>query len=163
MVCGLMSPSIAFQSHVAKTQRPYLERLLFFNACQERVTDCIANAVEHFGPPEILEEDQRLRIRVGGEAGVQCLFAVESETGRPIGVAIYIRPELEQITVLHVSVASEYATGGWKANEHLLLRLLRELRRSTRRVKGVRRIELFYLRGRSPSSRPRPLPAKTSL
>lgn len=157
-----MSPSIVFQSHVPKSQRHFLEILLFFNACQKRVTDCIANAVERFGPPEVIEEDQRLRIRVGGQDDVQCLFAVEAETGRPVGVAIYIRPELEQITVLHVSIASEYATGGWKSNEQLLLRLLRELRRSTRRVKGVRRMELFYLKERSPASRPRLLSAKSS-
>jgi hypothetical protein len=143
-----MSP-FAFQSHVSRSQRGYLERLMFFNACQRRVTDCIANAVERFGPPEILEEDQRLRIRVGGRDDVQCLFATEAETGRPVGVAVYIRSDVEQITVLHVSIATEYARGGVKSNELLLLRLLRELRRSTRRVKGVQRMELFYLTGRS--------------
>lgn len=158
----LMSPSIVFQSHVAPAQRRYLEAVMFFNACQGRVMDCIADAIDRFGKPEIVEEGQRLRIRVGGRDDVQCLFAVEGATGRPVGVAVYARTDPEQITVLHVSVASEYATGGWKANEQLLLKLLRELRRSTRQVKGVRRMELYYLIGRGKGSRNR-APAKSPL
>lgn len=150
-----MSSSIAFQSHVAHSQRRFLEALMFFNACQGRVMDCIAEAVERFGTPEIIEEGTRLRIRVGGRDDVQCLFAIEAANGRPVGVAVYIRPDLEHITVLHVSIASEYATGGIKSGEQLLLRLLRELRRSTRKVKGVQRVELYYLTGRSQSTRGR--------
>lgn len=157
-----MSP-FAFQSHVSKAHRGYLERLMFFNACQERVTDCIADAVERFGTPEIVEEDQRLRVRVGGRDDVQCLFATEEASGKPVGVAVYIRSELEQITVLHVSVATEYATGGVKSGDQLLLRLLRKLRRSTRRVKGVQRMELLYLTGRAPGQRMRMSGAKNPL
>lgn len=150
-----MNSSFAFQSHVAQSQRRFLEALVFFNACQGRVMDCIAEAVERFGTPEIVDEGPRLSMRVGGRDDVQCLFAVESATGRPVGVALYIRPDLEHITVLHLSISSEYATGGLKAGEQLLLRLLRELRRSTRKVKGVRRVELYYLTGRSNSARTR--------
>jgi hypothetical protein len=50
--------------------------------------------------------------------------------------------------VVHIGVAAEFASGGKRANEQLLLRLLRELRRSSRRIKGVERFELFYLSGR---------------
>ncbi|MET0987769.1 MAG: hypothetical protein ABW034_20420 [Steroidobacteraceae bacterium] len=157
-----MTPSIAFQSHVAQSQRRFLEALVFFNACQVRVMDCIAEAVERFGTPEIVEEAGRLRVRVRGRDDVQCLFAVESDSGRPVGVAVYIRPDLENITVLHLSIASEHATGGIKAGEQLLLRLLRELRRSTRKVKGVRRVELYYLTGRSQGSRARTAAKRTA-
>lgn len=155
-----MSSTIIFQSHVTLSQRRFLEALIFFNACQARVMDCIADAVERFGTPEIVEEGQRLRIRVGGLDEVQCLFAVESDTGRPVGVAVYMRPDLEHITVLHLSISSEYATGGLKAGDQLLLRLLRELRRSTRKVKGVRRVELYYLTGRATNARQRAAAAK---
>jgi hypothetical protein len=157
-----MSVSILFQSHVPSSQRHFLEALLFFNACQARVTESIADAVERFGKPEIVEEGQRLRIRVGGVEEVQCLFAVEGSTARPVGLAVYIRPDLEHITVLHLSIASEYATGGIKSADQLLLRLLRELRRSTRKVKGIRRVELYYLTGRSPHSRWRSMSKNTA-
>lgn len=147
--------AIAFQSHVAVNQRTALEALLFFNACQGRVSRSIAEAIEKFGAPEIIAEYDRLRVSIQGLDDVQCLFAIEMPQGRPVGVAVYVRVDLEHISVLHLSISSEYAKGGWRANEQLLLRLLRELRRSTRRMKGVRHVELYYLEGRSHHSRPR--------
>ncbi len=150
-----MSDQIEFRSHVLKKHRVALEGLLFFNSCQARVAACIADAVEMFGSPEIVPDGaDRLRVRIGGMQEAQALFAVESGTERPVGVALYIRPDLEHITVLHLSIAAEYASGGPRADEQLLLRLLREVRRSTRRMKGVRRLELYYARGgRAPVTR----------
>lgn len=145
---------IEFSSHVAAEQRPALEALVFFNSCQCRVSDCIADAVEQFGAPEIVADGRRLRLQIRDLHDVQTLFAIESRTGRPVGVAMYMRPDFENITVLHVSVAAEYASGGSLARSQLLLRLLREVRRNARRVKGVRRLHLYYLKkGRAASNR----------
>jgi hypothetical protein len=143
-----MKSGIEFTSHVARSHRVTLEALMFFNSCQERVADCIAHAVDEFGYPEIVADGDRLRIRIGDVGNAQTLFAVEATTGRPVGVAVYARPDLEQITVMHLGIAAPYASGGAKSNEQLLLRLLREVRRSTRRMKGVQRLELYYVRGR---------------
>ncbi|PZN34342.1 MAG: hypothetical protein DIU71_02765 [Proteobacteria bacterium] len=152
---GSMTERIHFQSHVPKRQRRALEALVFFNSCQSRVSECIAEAVERFGAPEIVADGERLRLQVGALPDVQNLFAVEAATGRPVGVAVYIRPDLEHITVLHLGVAAEYASGGPRAGEHLLLRLLREVRRCARRVKGIRSLELYYVKGKSRSLNPR--------
>jgi len=84
---------------------------------------------------------------------VQTLFAIEPASGRPVGVAVYTRHDLEQITVMHLGILPEYAAGGSRAGEQLLLRLLREVKRSTRRVKGVRRLELYYIKGRATTNR----------
>ena len=151
-----MSTKIEFKSHVSQQQRQALEALVFFNSCQERVAECIADAVATFGAPEIVADRDRLRIQVADLHDVQSLFAIEKATGRPVGVAVYMRPDLEQITVMHLGIAAEYASGGPRADEQLLLRLLREVRRSTRLVKGVRRLELFYVRGRGMANRWRP-------
>jgi hypothetical protein len=148
-----MRDTIVFRSHVAASQRPALEALVFFNSCQARVTDGIADAVARFGSPEIVVEGERARVRTAHLDGVQCLFAVEARSGRPVGVALYLRADLEHISVLHVSIASQYASGGMLAGDQLLLRLMRELKRSTRRLKGIRRIELLYARDRSASGR----------
>lgn len=148
-----MSNKIEFKSHVSQQQRHALEALVFFNSCQERVAECIASAVATFGAPEIVADRDRLRIQVADLHDVQSLFAIEKTTGRPVGVAVYMRPDLEQITVMHLGIAAEYASGGPRADEQLLLRLLREVRRSTRLVKGVRRLELFYVRGRGVTNR----------
>ena len=156
---GTLSADIQFRSHVPQAQRPALEALVFFNACQERVSACIAEAVERFGHPEIVADRDRLRIVIKDNPDVQCLFAVEAASGRPVGVAVYVRSDLEQVTVMHLSIAAEYASGGARSCEQLLLRLLREVRRSTRRMKGVRRLELYYLKGRAATNRWRPVKA----
>jgi hypothetical protein len=149
----VMRDTIEFKSHVPRTQRKALEALVFFNSCQDRYAACIAEAVERFGAPEIVADGDRLWVRVTALSEVQCLFAVERESGRPVGVAVYMRPDLEHITVVHLGIAAEYASGGAKAAEQLLLRLLREVRRSTRRMKGVRRLELFYIKERTTANR----------
>jgi hypothetical protein len=157
-----MDSNIEFKSHVPVAQRTALEALLFFNSCQARVSDCIANAVERFGAPEIVAEADRLRIHMRNLTDVQSLFAIEKSTGRPVGVAVYTRQDIEHVTVMHIGIAAEYASGGPRSSEQLLLRLLREVRRSTRRMKGVRRVELFYASKRSSSSRWR-APIKAAL
>jgi hypothetical protein len=144
---------IEFKSHVPVAQKRALEALLFFNSCQERVSACIADAIEKFGAPEIVADRDRLRIHVKGLPEVQSLFAIDAETGRPVGVAVYARQDIEHVTVVHIGITAEFASGGPRASEQLLLKLLREVRRSTRRVKGVRRLELFYASGRTAAPR----------
>jgi hypothetical protein len=146
---GTMDASIEFKSHVPMSQRSALEALLYFNSCQERVSECIAHAVERFGAPEIVADRDRLRIHMKNMTDVQSLFAIEVSSGRPVGVAVYTRQDVEHITVMHIGIVAEYASGGQRAGQQLLLRLLKEVRRSTRRMKGVRRLELYYATGRA--------------
>lgn len=148
-----MSQRIEFKSHVPVAQKPALEALLYFNACQQRVSECIADAIEKFGAPEIVADRDRLRIHVKGLPDVQSLFAIDVGTGKPVGVAVYARQDIEHVTVVHIGITAEFASGGPRANELLLLKLLREVRRSTRRVKGVRRLELYYASGRTATPR----------
>ena len=147
---------IEFKSHVPVAQKTALEALLFFNSCQERVSDCIADAIEKFGAPEIVADRDRLRIHMKDLPDVQSLFAIDAVSGRPVGVAVYSRQDVEHVTVVHLGITAEFASGGPRAGEQLLLKLLREVRRSTRRVKGVRSLELYYATGRTATPRWRP-------
>jgi hypothetical protein len=139
-----MRDAVTFASRVALEHRATLERLLFFNRCQDRVARGIVDVIDRFGPPEIQPDGEWLRVRVAGLTEVQTLFAVESSTGRPIGVAVYVRADLEHVTVLHVGLSEEFCAGGEREGLRLLLRLLKEIRRSSRRVKGVRRLSVLY-------------------
>ena len=139
-----MVESIAFESRVRHQHRRTLERLLFFNGCQKRVLHGIVAAIERYGTPEIAVEGEYLRIRVGELKDVQSLFAIDTATGRPIGVAVYLRADLEHVTVLHLGISEEYCAGGPQAAVKLPLRLMREVRRSSRRLKGVRRLRVLY-------------------
>ena len=66
-----MAPRSSFASYVECSQRSYLESLVFFNASQQRVLDGIIDSIEKFGPPEIVEEGGRLRVRVAGKTEAQ--------------------------------------------------------------------------------------------
>jgi hypothetical protein len=139
-----MRDAVTFASRVALGHRATLERLLFFNRCQDRVARGIVDVIDRFGPPEIQPDGAWLRVRVEGLPGAQSLFAVEATTGRPIGVAVYMRADLEHVTVLHLGLSEEFCAGGEREGWRLLLRLLKEIRRSSRRVKGVRRMSVLY-------------------
>lgn len=139
-----MREPVTFTSRVAIEHRAELERLLFFNGCQERVARGIVDVIARYGPPEIQQDGEWLRVKVAGVTDVQSLFAVETTTGRPIGVAVYLRADLEHVTVLHLGLSEEYCAGGEREKLNLLLRLMKEIRRSSRRVKGVRRLSVLY-------------------
>jgi hypothetical protein len=145
-----MGTPVSFTSRIAAEHRSTLERLLFFNACQGRVAEGIVDVIDRYGPPEIQADGEWLRVRVAGLPDVQSLFAVEGSSRRPIGIAVYIRADLEHITVLHVGISEECCTGGEREGLNLLLRLMKEIRRSSRRVKGVRRLRMAYGSRRPP-------------
>ena len=148
-----MRDAVAYESKLALAQRPALERLLFFNGCQSRVLQRIVEAIDQYGVPEVVREGDSLRVRVGNLEGVQSLFALDVATGRPLGVAVYVRADHEHVTVLHVGVAEECCAGGPREGLMLLLRLMREVRRTSRRLRGVRRVKLLYATPRlEPSS-----------
>lgn len=137
---------IAFVSSLPAEHYHQLEVLLFFNGRQHRVRKGIETAIDRYGAPEIVAEGDSLRVRVGGETGAQCLFAVEREgkLSRPVGVILYVRDSFERITVLHLVVAEAYAVGGPRAGYNLLLRLVQAVKRVARRTTGIRHVELLY-------------------
>ena len=135
---------VTFTSRIDRSHRQSLERLLFFNGCQNRVALRIVDAIEKYGPPEIVEDGECLRVRLAGLPDVQSLFAVEPGTERPIGVAVYMRADLEHVTVLHIGLSEEYCAGGSREGINLLLRFMKEIRRSSRRMKGVRSLHVLY-------------------
>jgi hypothetical protein len=135
---------IQFTSRLPRHRRVALEQLLFFNGCQQRVAQDIVDVIDRYGPPEICDDGEGLRVRIANLPEVQCLFAVDSATSRPIGVAVYMRADLTHVTVLHLGVSEDFCTGGPNEDRRLLLRLMGEVRRSSQRIKGVRRVEVLY-------------------
>jgi len=136
--------AIEFASRVQRHKRHALEQMLFFNGCQDRVARDIVDVIDKYGPPEIFDDGEGLRVRVASLPEVQCLFAIEHVSQRPIGIAVYMRADLEHVTVLHLGVAEDYCAGGPNESMNLPLRLVREVRRTSRRIKGVRRLEVAY-------------------
>jgi len=137
------SGDVEFKSYVSARYRADLEALVYFNTGQSRVLESLIEAVERFGAPEIENSGQQLRVVLRKLPEAQTLFAV-AETGRPLGLVTYMRPDHEHLMILHVSVSEEFASGGAFCRNQLLLRMLREIRRCSRRMKGVKRVELYY-------------------
>jgi hypothetical protein len=135
---------IEFTSRLPRHKRHALEQLLFFNGCQQRIARDIVDVIDKYGPPEICDDDQGLRVKVSSQPNVQSLFAVDSQTGRPVGVAVYVRADLDHVTVLHMGVSEDYCAGGLNEAANLPLRLLREVRSSFEDSDGVRRLKLAY-------------------
>lgn len=134
---------IEFKSYISIQFRQDLEELVYFNAGQTRVLESLIEAVERFGAPEIESCGQQLRVVLRKLPEAQTLFAV-AETGRPLGLVTYMRPDHEHLMILHISVSAEFASGGTFCRNQLLLRMLREIRRCSRRMKGIKRVELYY-------------------
>ncbi len=145
------SRDIAFVSSLPLEHYPSLEALLFFNGRQSKVRHGIQDAIDRYGPPEIVTDSHGLRVRVSGPAEAQCLFAVERDGkgSRPIGLILYTRDSFERITIMHIVVAEQYAAGGPLASQHLLLRLVQAVRRVARQTAGIRQVALPYGQGRS--------------
>jgi hypothetical protein len=137
-----LSGTIGITSKLPVEQRTALEQLLFFNVNQHRVRLGIQQSIDTYGVPEIYEHDGGLRVRVGDVAGVQTLFAV-SDTGRPLGVAVFVRSAHERFAVLHLGVEPRLGATP-ELNTRVLLKLMHEIRRAARRTRGVDRIELVY-------------------
>jgi hypothetical protein len=142
---------ICFVSSLPEQHQMQLESLLFFNRRQDQVRPGILDAIDRYGAPEIITSQHGLKVRVAGPVEAQCLFAVERTDGasRPVGLILYTRDSFERITVMHLVVAEEYAAGGPRADQHLLLRLVQAVRRVARRTSGIRHVELLYSQSRT--------------
>lgn len=127
---------------MALDQRAALEQLLFFNVNQHRVRSGIQQSIETYGVPEIYEHEGALRIRVGDVDGVQTLFAI-TDTGRPLGVAVFVRLAHERFVVLHLGVEPRLRSS-LDVNTPVLLKLMHVIRSTARRTRGVDRIEVVY-------------------
>jgi hypothetical protein len=133
---------IMITSRLGLDQRVALEQLVFFNANQHRVRLGIEHSIATYGVPEIYASGDSLRIRIGGQAGVQSLFAVTPD-GRPVGVAVFLRAARDRFVVLHLGVEPR-AADGVESNAPVLLKLMHEIRGAARRTRGVDTIELVY-------------------
>ena len=55
---------IEFTSRLPRHKRHALERILFFNGCQDRFARGIVDVIDKYGPPEIVDDGEGLRVRV---------------------------------------------------------------------------------------------------
>jgi hypothetical protein len=143
-----MASTVHLTSRLSPQHRADLENLLFFNSRQHRVLDGIKYSIARYGAPVLVEREGSLRVEVPTLPEVQSLFAVRTQDGKPVGVAVFAREAPDRFVVLHVGVLPASDASSAAPECRLLLRLLHEVRHAARRVRGVEKVELLYGKAR---------------
>jgi hypothetical protein len=140
---------IRISSMLDDTYRDTLEKLLFFNPGQHRVTEGIEESIVRHGAPEVRSESGLLHIQVGALGRVQALFALEARKDGDdlVGVIVYCRASLEDMVILHVAVSWRFASLGPMAEAGVALRLFQAVRQAAARLKGVSAVSMYLRRG----------------
>lgn len=135
---------IAFTSTLAQEHRDELERLLFFNRNQSRVSNGVEFVAQRYGIPRVNVVGEGLRVELASQLATQTLFVVEHGPAgaSPIGVVTYTRDE-GTLLVLFVAVHEDYSSRGVRAGDMLLVQIVRELKSIARRVRGVSSLVLY--------------------
>ncbi len=137
-----------FLSKLSANYREALEELLLFNKKQLDYIEDIEKSIEEFGAPRVVTEGETLRIRIGSLNDVQCLFALDSEgeDANLIGLIIYCRYTLNDITVLHIAVDKDYTFDGRFSAQNLTWQLIQKVRESALKIKGIESLNIAYRR-----------------
>jgi hypothetical protein len=140
---------IFFTSLLGNEYRAGLEELMFFNPQQGKVKTGIVASIERYGLPQIFLDGKFLRVKVQEFSEVQTLFALDgrADVSKLVGVVVYVRTNVETITILHIGVDEQYSISGLHAGEMLVVRMIAQLREIARRIKGIRSLVLIYGKG----------------
>jgi len=138
-----------FHSRLSAAHHRALEELVFFNPRQRDAEAGIAEAVDRYGPPAIVDDEMGLRVVVGKRDDVQCLFALAPRGGELelAGFVVYLRISSEEIVVLHIGVAEGYCRSR-RSGLEVVSALVRTVRAAARRLRGVEHLTMLYLQGR---------------
>jgi hypothetical protein len=138
-----------FRSSLPAAHHRALEELVFFNPRQRAAEAGIAQAVELYGAPAIVDEGAGLRVVVGKRTDVQCLFALVAAPGelQLAGIVMYLRVSTEEIVVLHIGVAERFCRSR-RSGLEVVSALVRTVRTAARRLRGVESLTMLYLQGR---------------
>ncbi|MDJ0928981.1 MAG: hypothetical protein QNJ73_15195 [Gammaproteobacteria bacterium] len=141
-----MSDQFTYSSILPLSRRDELAELMFFNVQQHKFRDDIMNAIELYGEPQIVESDRTLRFSVGELGDVQTVFALDGdpESGRLVGVMLFARTRPEKLVLLHIGIDPDFSGDGTASRELLVMRLISQLRRIGRSIKGVSELEILY-------------------
>ena len=135
-------------STLQPTMRNQLENILFFNSLQNNYIESISHSISLFGEPKVLISGESLRVEIDGIPNVQTIFALTSDKKTLAGIIIYLRTDQDNIAILHVGVIGEYSSLGIYAKGMLVPKLIQNIIRIARTIKGVTVVTLMYGRNK---------------
>ncbi|MEM6293044.1 MAG: hypothetical protein AAGA54_17340 [Myxococcota bacterium] len=131
----------AFSSSLPLEHRDQAERMLFFNNQQKKIMDGIRAVAKKYGHPKLVEDGDRLRLRVTSTVETQTLFVSTHGLG-PVGAIIFTREE-NALVALYMAVHEDFSTSGPRASDKLVVHLFKEFESIACRVKGVEQLHLY--------------------
>ena len=147
--------NVSVQSAVSPDYRAALERLVFFNPRQHHARDAIVDALDSYGALAIANGPDGLGVTVSMRPDAQCLFVMVPQRGRLdlAGGLVYLRTSRVELEILHIAIAARYCARP-RVSLDLVKHLLRTVRATAHRLRGIERVTVLYRRGRSLRLRP---------
>jgi len=139
----------SFVSRLESSWREELEALMYFNPRQHNVVAGIEESIAMFGLPKITEEDGWLKVSTEKNPFVQTIFAMTSSADEPeiAGLIVYVRNDAPCLTIMHIGVAERFSISGQESESMLALKMILELKKVARQIKGVEYLSLIYGQG----------------
>ena len=125
-----------------------LERLMYFNPRQREAESGIADVVDAYGTPVIVDDAAGLHVAVDRRKDAQCLFALANTTAglTLAGMIVFLRVSIEEMLVLHVAVADGFGRNR-RLSLEVVMALVGSVRQVTQRLRGTKHLRLLYLPG----------------
>jgi hypothetical protein len=138
--------TILITSRLGSEYHGDLELVLFFNPKQHKAEAGILNSIELYGVPEIMTENGYFRIRINPFTVAQTLFSIDRTSTDDVlaGALVYVRDAIDDLSVLHIAIASNYSLKGPITSARLLWGLLHQVTEAAARISGVRNVKLVY-------------------
>lgn len=131
------------KSFINNEHKEQLEKLLFFNRFQRRYLNEIDVSIKRFGLPRIIDSQKGLYVDIENLKDAQTLFVLNESDEILIGVMIFFRENISTITLLHIALNEEFITSSNK-NETIVIKLISELLRIAKSIKGVKFLKVLY-------------------
>lgn len=138
--------TIVITSRLDEDFREDLEQILFFNPKQHQATSGIKHCVEHYGLPEITNEQGYLRIRLNSTSLAQTLYCVDRTESKDslAGVIVFMRNNIEDMSILYIAIAKNQILRGPIITARLAWDLVHQVIESASFISGVKNVRLDY-------------------
>ncbi|MGA2865734.1 MAG: hypothetical protein ABSF95_14775 [Verrucomicrobiota bacterium] len=138
---------IHLHSSIPLSYRQEVEDLFFFNPKQGSVRDRVRQHVDQYGAPTLCDQEGLLTLKLGKVDHAQTLFMLMgSNRAKLLGLLLYVR-EGDCLRVLYLALKPAY-TLTWQDSCFIISHVLRSLKETARRIKGVNSIQ-FSVSGKN--------------
>lgn len=138
--------AIHLHSSIPLTYRREVEDLFFFNPKQSLVRERVRQHVAQYGAPALCDQAGLLTLTLGKVNQAQTLFIMMGgNRAKLLGLLVYVR-EGDGLRVLYLALKPAY-TLTWRDSCLLISHVLRALKETARRIKGINFIQ-FAVSGR---------------